>query len=79
MAPRAAVWRCSKDKKTLFTVSVVQQVIHRGYGVIILDEVQNLTGHSHGQPALGDPDWPGELDQMISRALFLLKASDSFV
>lgn len=77
MAPRAAIWGCSKDKKTLFTVSVVQQVIQRDYGVIILDKVQKLTGHSHGQPAIGDPAWPGELDQRISKGLFLPK--DSFV
>lgn len=70
MAARAAVWRCSKHQKTLFTVSMVKQVTQRGCGVTILEEIQNLTGDGPGQPAQGGIAWSVGLSQMISKSLF---------
>lgn len=47
----------------------VEQVAHRGYGVFILEALQNWPGHGPGLPTLVFPAWVG-LDQMTSRGPF---------
>lgn len=41
------------------------QVSQRGCGVSIFEDIQNPTGHSAGQPALGSSPRVRSLDQMI--------------
>jgi len=50
-------WKfCLNSRKHLFTVRVVKHwyVVQRVCGVSILGDIQSLTGHCPGQPALGD-------------------------
>ena len=42
------------------------QVAQRVCGDSILGDIQSPAGHSPGQPAEGDPAWPGSMDQAIS-------------
>ena len=42
----------------------------RGCGVFILGDIQNLSGHGPGQPALGGPVWTDVLDQTTSTGPF---------
>lgn len=43
------------------------QDARRGCGDSMLGGIQNPAGHSPGQPAVGDPAWPGSVDQMVFR------------
>lgn len=45
------------SKNHYFTVRVIKHwyVAEKGCGVSILRDIQSLTGHYPGQPALGDP------------------------
>lgn len=76
MTPGSAICACSEQKKTFFTVSVIKQVTQRGCGVVILEEIQPMTGPNLWQLVLGNPAWPGELDQISPDLSFCLKTSD---
>jgi len=62
-----------RNKKTLFHGEgdqALEQVPQRGRDVSTLGDIQNLTGHSHEQPAVGNLTLSRGLDSMISGGAF---------
>lgn len=63
--------KLQSDQKTAFlTESGIKQVTQRDCAVTSLEEAKKMTGGTSGQPTLGDPAWPGGLDQEILNGLF---------